>query len=296
MRSTIRRGVTHMHSFTRTKSLTTPLKRVFDQVRKQPIALDSPEFDRALVVYTQSYLGQRVSKTSQCYALVKFYCLSQWYGHNLAVSLDELTMCSHVQKSSIQRLMRKGVAQGRYKGDESGYWPSFGLAQDMARWLQKAHVWFQLVPGKFHIQADASYFRLLFDYLSVQKQFGLDLGATGQLVLFWMIMQELRGEGQTTASDLVNNTTLSKSTVSNTLEAFVASGIVTAHHDSADERRVLLALQLSPAHVAALVDCLTRFYTTVKREGSPPCDLARPLACSQRVEVVRNSSSIFNPN
>ena len=265
-----------MYSFTRNKSLSTPLKRVFDQVRKQLIALDSPEFDRALAVYTQCYLGQRVSKTSEGYALLKFYFLGQWYGHNLTVSLDDLTMCSHVQKSSIQRLMRKGVAQGRYSGDESGYWPSFGLAQDMARWLQKANVRFQLVPGKFHIQTDASYFRLLFDYLSVQKQFGLDLGATGQLVMFWMIMQELRGEGETTASDLVKNSTLSKSTVSNTLEAFVASGFVTAHHDNADERRVLLALQLSPAHVAALVDCLTRFSTTVKRYGPRPCDLASP--------------------
>jgi len=215
-------------------------------------SVDAVELDRAIDVYTQSYHGQTISKTSECNALLKFCMLKSWFGENRPITLKTLSLRANLPESTALRLMRKGVAKGRYIASPQGYLPSFSIAQDVAIWLQAAHIPFCLTAGKYHIQCDGSYYKFAADYLLTQQKYAPNLGATSQLLLLHLIRRELVQNLESTATDLSVVSALSKSTVSDTQHLLTDRGHVVTTKDVTDERRSLLWLNLSEAHSEAL--------------------------------------------
>ena len=96
-------------------------------------SIDAVELDRAVDLYTLTYHGQTVSKTSECNVLLKFCMLESWFGDNRPITLKALSLRANLPESTALRLMRKGVAKGRYIASPQGYLPSFGVAQDVAK-------------------------------------------------------------------------------------------------------------------------------------------------------------------
>ena len=215
-------------------------------------SVDAVELDRAIDVYTQSYHGQTISKTSECNALLKFCMLESWFGENRPITLKTLSLRANLPESTALRLLRKGVAKGRYIASPQGYLPSFSIAQDVAIWLQAAHIPFCLTAGKYHIQCDGSYYKFAADYLLTQQKYAPNLGATSQLLLLHLIRRELVQNLESTATDLSVVSALSKSTVSDTQHLLTDRGHVVTTKDVTDERRSLLWLNLSEAHSEAL--------------------------------------------
>lgn len=232
------------------------------QLRVQPVSrVEALEFDRAVNLYTKSYRGQTISKTSECYALLKFCFLESWFGYNRSITLKELAARANRPTSKASRLMTKGVAEGRYIASPEGrYLPSFGIAQDVAKWLQASQIPFSLTAGNFCIQVDVSYFRFAINYLLVQQQHTENLGATAHVLMLQLIKRELIHGLKSTATDLSAALKISKSTVSDTLHLLIEKGYVITEADTHDDRRIMLWLNLSEAHSKGLDELLRVFF------------------------------------
>ena len=215
-------------------------------------SIDAVELDRAVDLYTLTYHGQTVSKTSECNVLLKFCMLESWFGDNRPITLKALSLRANLPESTALRLMRKGMAKGRYIASPQGYLPSFGVAQDVAKWLQATHIPFCLTAGKYHIQCDVNYFKFGADYLLTQQKYAPNLGATSQLLLLHLIRREAAQNLESTATDLSAVIALSKTTVSDTQHLLIDRGHVVTTKDVTDERRTLLWLNLTETHSEAL--------------------------------------------
>ena len=210
------------------------------------------EFERAVDLYVEGYHGQRTSKTSERNALLKHCLIESWFGYNRPITLEALSLRANCPEAKALRLLRKGVAKGRYIASPRGYLPSFGLAQAMAQYLQAASVPFGLTAGNFHLRADLAYFKFLVSYLLTQQEHASSLGATANLLFLYLMRRELVRNLESTATDLSAALSLSKSTVSDTLHLLMERELVVTAKDKADDRRNLLWVQIGDAHFKAL--------------------------------------------
>ena len=210
------------------------------------------EFESAVDLYVEGYHGQRITTTSTGNVLVQCCLLESWFGYNRPITLKALSLRANFPEAKALRLMRKGVAKGRYIASPRGYLPSFGLAQAMAQYLQAARVPLDLTIGNFHIQTDVGYFKFLVSYLLTQQEHASSLGATANLIFLYLMRRELVRNLESTATDLSAALSLSKSTVSDTLHLLMERELVVTAKDNSDDRRNLLWVQIGDAHFKAL--------------------------------------------
>ena len=218
------------------------------------------EFERAVDLYVEGYHGQRITKTSQGNVLVQCCLLESWFGYNRPITLEALSLRANFPEAKALRLLRKGVAKGRYIASPRGYLPSFGLAQAMAQYLQAARVPFGLTAGNFHLRADLAYFKFLVSYLLAQQEHASNLGATANLIFLYLMRRELVRNLESTATDLSAALSLSKSTVSDTLHLLMERELVVTAKDKSDDRRNLLWLKIGDAHFNALSESLSSVF------------------------------------
>ena len=218
------------------------------------------EFESAVDLYVEGYHGQRITKTSTGNVLVQCCLLESWFGYNRPITLKALSLRANFPEAKALRLMRKGVAKGRYIASPRGYLPSFGLAQAMAQYLQAARVPLDLTIGNFHIQTDVGYFKFLVSYLLTQQEHASSLGATANLLFLYLMRRELVHNLESTATDLSSALSLNKSTVSDTLNLLQEKGYLAAEADVTDDRRKLLWLKISDAHFKALSESFSSVF------------------------------------
>ncbi|MDA9297940.1 MarR family transcriptional regulator [Pseudomonadales bacterium] len=211
-------------------------------------------------LYVEGYHGQRITKTSTGNVLVQCCLLESWFGYNRPITLKALSLRANFPEAKALRLMRKGVAKGRYIASPRGYLPSFGLAQAMAQYLQAARVPLDLTIGNFHIQTDVGYFKFLVSYLLTQQEHASSLGATANLLFLYLMRRELVHNLESTATDLSAALSLNKSTVSDTLRLLIERGHVVTTKDVTDDRRNLLWLKISDAHFKALSESFSSVF------------------------------------
>ena len=215
-----------------------------------------------LNVTTLAFNGQKISKSSRRYSVLKSLIHDYWFRLNQPISVTTLVTETGEPSDFILRLLRKGVEKGQYVKSGTEYLPSFEFVDAMANWFQQGSAAFTLQSNRFLIKTESRCWRFVADFMSLVGTYCPAANATSCVVIIWLMMLEMTHDGPLTPTLLSEKTGLSKSTVSNVEDHLLSVGYLDRQQDPLDERSHRLSLSLSDDYRAAVQVLFSRYSST----------------------------------
>ena len=209
-----------------------------------------------------AFNGQKISKSSRRYAVLKSLTHDYWFRLNQPVSVTTLVTETGEPSDFVLRLLRKGVEKGQYVKSGTEYLPSFEFVDAMANWFQQGSAAFTLQSNRFLIKTESRCWRFVADFMSLVGKRSPAESATSCAVIIWLMVLEMSHDGRLTATLLTEKTGFSKSTISNIVDRLLSVGYIGRQQDPLDERSHRLSLTLSDDYRAAVQVLFSRYSST----------------------------------
>jgi len=223
--------------------------------------VDLPLLNQYLNMGIISFHGQKVSKTSRRYSVLKVLAHDYWFRLNQPISVTTLMMETKEPSDFILRLLRKGVERGLYVQSGDEYLPTFELTDTMAGWFQQSGIPFSLQSNPYLIKSELPSWRFIADFMSLVGVRDPGESATSCVGILWLVALEIIHKGPVTATLLSEKTGFSKSTISNLVDHLLSVGYLSRQPDRFDERSHRLSLTLPDDYRADVQALFSRYFS-----------------------------------
>ena len=223
--------------------------------------VDLPLLNQYLNMGIISFHGQKVSKTSRRYSVLKVLAHDYWFRLNQPISVTTLMMETKEPSDFILRLLRKGVELGLYVQSGDEYLPTFEFTDTMAGWFQQSGIPFSLQSNPYLIRSELPSWRFIADFMSLVGVRDPGESAASCVVILWLVALEITHKGPVTATLLSEKTGFNKSTISNLVDHLVSAGYLSRQPDRFDERSHRLSLTLPDDYRADVQALFSRYFS-----------------------------------